>query len=969
MIRIRDDGWLAMTLRYGESQPEKRCVIFFHINDKRKLDLSKTMNLPKSMKVNRLIAILVLTVLPLVSISQDSGQYLGAAQSYFDKGEYDAAVIQLKNALLVDPGNGQARLLLGKVYLKLGDGPSAQKEFSRALEIGVSREALLDSLRPVLLMTGTSDELLELFSIEDDDPVSLRVKLLLLQGQAHLASRRFQLANDKFSEALELDPVSVEALLGKARIAHQDKDNAKVAELVDRALARDKDNADAWTLKGELLRAAGQPQEAMSAFQRALDIAPDNVFAGVGKASTLIMLGAPDKALEEIDRLQQRYPQFYLVHYFKALTFFQQQQLEPAQESVQRTLKQAPGHLPSYLLAGTIAYQQGRLNKAEQHLRKYHSQVPDNTQVTKLLAATLLKKGEADKAVEVLEAGAASAADDAQILALLGEAYLARGEASRGMEYMEKAVTLAPDVAALRTQLAIGQLMGGDVDQAVTELQAAVDLQQGLFQADLMLVMVYLKEGNFDKALGVAEALVIKMPDSPVALNLKGAALLGNGNRREAKNAFEAAVRMQPEFVPAHLNLAQLEGLEGGSVSAEARYQKVLSYDAGNLKALIELAALAEGSGRLDEAENRLKEAHERHPGDIKPALALVEYYLRQNDAASALEVASETVTAKPRDPAMLRALAMTQLRVGEDKAALTTLQSLAEVAPKSAEAHYLLAVVQLKRKQDTAARGSLQRALALQADYPAAQLVLGRLDIAEQDFDAASALAAMLQKAHPDAAYGDELRGDVHASRKEYVLAGDAYAQAYNKLPSALLAKKRYQSRRNSGNTDRAHEALRQWLAEQPDDVAVRGVLAASLQAQGLNRQAVEEYLMVLERDPNNVTALNNIAWLYQDAGNPEGVKYAERAHALVPGRAEITDTLGWLLVQNGDVSQGLVLLQEAAAKAPHIPDIRYHMIVALDKAGRRDEAREALDRLLKSGKAFSELDEAKLLREQWGR
>ena len=96
--------------------------------------------------------------------------------------------------------------------------------------------------------------------------------------------------------------------------------------------------------------------------------------------------------------------------------------------------------------------------------------------------------------------------------------------------------------------------------------------------------------------------------------------------------------------------------------------------------------------------------------------------------------------------------------------------------------------------------------------------------------------------------------------------------------------------------------------------------------------------------------------------------MKHAERAHELAPGRTEVTDTLGWLLVQNGEVSRGLVLLQEAAVKAPHIPDIRYHMVVALDKVGRRDEARKELDRLLKTGRAFPDVDKARALRDQWG-
>jgi tetratricopeptide (TPR) repeat protein len=68
----------------------------------------------------------------LVTFAADGDSYLREAQAYYDKGELSAAIIQLKNALLADPENGQARLLLGKSYLQQKDGLAAEKELSRA---------------------------------------------------------------------------------------------------------------------------------------------------------------------------------------------------------------------------------------------------------------------------------------------------------------------------------------------------------------------------------------------------------------------------------------------------------------------------------------------------------------------------------------------------------------------------------------------------------------------------------------------------------------------------------------------------------------------------------------------------------------------------------------------------------------------------------------------------------------------
>jgi len=901
----------------------------------------------------------------LTAFATDSDEYLRDAQTYLNKGEVAAAVIQLKNALLVDPDNKDARLLLGKTYLRQKDGLSAEKELRRAQELGVAREAVLVPLGRALLMTGQSDKLLQTITHEAGDSSALKVDILLLQGQAYLATGKLAMADKRFVEALELKPTAAEALLGKARIVYQNQDTAGATELVARALSSDPDYAEAWALKGELLRNSGQQQEAVTAFQKAIDVEPGNVPARSGRAMAHLALGEPHQANADIDWLLENYPNLYLTHYLNALLRYQQQQLKPAQESVQRALKLAPGHLPSYLLAGTIAYQQGQLNQAEQHLRTYWNSDPGNPQATKLLAVTLLKLKQPDKAIEVLAPGVSSAADDAQYLALLGSAYLGHGDTTKGLEYLEQAAVIAPDVAGIRTQLAIGQLVQGDVEQGISELRSAVDLDQGLVQADILLVLTYLKNKDFDQALAATDTLAGKIPDSPVPLLLKGAAQLGKEDRAAAKQAFEAALKLQPEFLPAHLNLAQLDLMDGNTVAAEARYRKVLSYDEGNLKALLALAALAERDGQTEATGKWLKQAHELHPEAVQPALLLAQHYLQQNEATRALDLAEAVAVAHPREPMILRMLAQAQLMAGNEKDALLTMRTLVEVEPGSPTAHYLLGVVQVNQKETEAARSSLQQAIQLQADYPAAQLLLGRLYIADMDYTAALGIAGELLKAHPDEAYGDELTGDVSAARKAYQQASDAYALAYGKAGSALLAQKLYQSRMQLGETGAAREALRQWLAWHPEDVPTRSLLAQALTSAGEYPQATEEYLKLLENDSNNMTALNNIAWLYQEQGDyAEGVKYAERAYELVPDRPEVIDTLGWLLVRNGDTNRGLVLLQEAATKAPHIPDIRYHMAAALDKAGRRDEARKELDRLLKANKTFPERDKAEALR-----
>ena len=91
-----------------------------------------------------------------------------------------------------------------------------------------------------------------------------------------------------------------------------------------------------------------------------------------------------------------------------------------------------------------------------------------------------------------------------------------------------------------------------------------------------------------------------------------------------------------------------------------------------------------------------------------------------------------------------------------------------------------------------------------------------------------------------------------------------------------------------------------------------------------------------------------------------------AERALTAAPAAAQIDDTLGWILLAQGETDKAVARLSAANSAAPRNPDIQYHLAVALQRVGRRADAQAMLEALLGSGVSFADKAEAeKLLQE----
>jgi len=89
-------------------------------------------------------------------------------------------------------------------------------------------------------------------------------------------------------------------------------------------------------------------------------------------------------------------------------------------------------------------------------------------------------------------------------------------------------------------------------------------------------------------------------------------------------------------------------------------------------------------------------------------------------------------------------------------------------------------------------------------------------------------------------------------------------------------------------------------------NDAVYRSYLAEQALRAGDLKTAVAQYQVVVSQQPNNIGALNNLAWAGGQLGDPKAMSYAERALKLAPDSPPVLDTAGVLLVTAGDTARG---------------------------------------------------------------
>ncbi len=908
---------------------------------------------------------LVVVVLVLAGCGGKSTQdHLAAGDAALAKGEVNAAVIHYKSALQANPGLSDARVSLGKALLRSGDPSAAALELARALTERAAPEKVLPSLAEALVESEQYKRLIQSYSEHELSDPSAQATLRTELARAWSAVSDLNKAEAQIAAALLARPDHAPAKLLRARLLAERGKLSEAVSLVDEVLTKEQ-SAPALHLRGELHVAMDDAAGADAAFKGAIAANPKHLQARGALFALALQKGDRAGAKKVADELKALSPS----HPYTALTTahlaFLEGDFKRAQELAQGLLRVLPDHQGVLLLAGAVESRLGAMAQSAALFGKLLSINPNHALAREALADLEVRLGQSSKALETLKPLLAPDQKRPRALALAGDAELRLGNPAAAEKHLRRAASLEPGNTQLQAAALMSRAGGIGGLSPIAELQALSERSKDTI-AEEALVAMHLRRQEYDSALAALDRIVIKQPTNAGSYELRGRVQLAKRDFAAARGAFETALKVDPNYFAAVTSLVAMDLAEGRATQAKDRLQAIIKADSNNAPSLMLLAEVQTRTGADPQAvKSLLLAAVSAAPTSVEARVRLIDHALRKRQFKDALTHAQEALAALPGDVQLLEVVGGAQNAAGNFEQAQTTFRKLASAVPNSAVPYVRLAESYSLAGKPDQAEIALSKALEVEPDHASAQAAFVNVLLSSNRKDSAAQYVRRLRQARPDKPGGYALESVLKLRLKDHEGAIAVLREGLAKTSDPGLARRLVTTLDLAGKSGDAIRFGDSWLKRYPYDVAMDYVLATSELTSGKPDAAEERLKRVVEANPRNFAALNNLAYLIAQRGGKGAVQYAQRALEQAPDRPQFMDTLAIALAAERQFAQALIVQRRALELTPEDPYLRLNLARIALQAGDKTLAREELQKLEKLGDRLPEqADVAKLLR-----
>jgi tetratricopeptide (TPR) repeat protein len=708
------------------------------------------------------------------------------------------------------------------------------------------------------------------------------------------------------------------------------------------------DNIDAKLKLGKVQLLLGEPEAGLNQAESVLAIDSRNLEAMILKASVQVNQNKLNEAFALVDEIIKINPQYIDALLLKATLYARDNKLNEALHLIDTGLNIDAKNTALYLFKAQL---NAKLNNAENVIADYLKLIdltPDNDQYKLTLVKIYLQAHQQDKAESILEQMVEAKHGKPEPKLLLLDFLQATNPIKVTARYQDF-IDYHKNEPKMLLYLSDWMVSRGRFEEVKETLARVIDLEKnsetGLI-AKTLRAKVAFEEKNRVLAQQVIDEILTVNPNYNNAKVLQARLWLESKQYAEATDILNKVLWSNAENEEALVLLSQLYLITNNRKLAEENFKKTLELNPANLQALAFVYGDAMGLKNYKYAKTLLLRALSVNGPNT---LFVLEKLAQLSILEKEWEFAQKTITAiaesaSPYSANLAKFLeAQLYQQQGDFVKAIDLYKELLKQLPEHKQA--LRAMAQsyeaLGKRNDM--ETYLNQLLVNDQQILSASLLLSELLVLDKQFDKASILLEALIK-----------------------------KQTAEPVVYIELAKLRL----GQNNTKAAMQAYQDGLRRYPDNLALALAQASLFEIEGDFTVAKSIYQALLEKNQDLDIAANNLATLLID--HPTGSEDIDKAFALVEKFKEsyqlnYRDTYAWALIKQGNLAEGLKILNQIIIAEPEEPIFRYHLGVAHFKNGNNgmaiSEIKQAIDLAEKKGSQVDKVIAEKLLQEIIGK
>ena len=687
---------------------------------------------------------------------------------------------------------------------------------------------------------------------------------------------------------------------------------------------------------------------------------------------------------------------------------------------LQENMQKNPNDQISHVLLARSYERAGEMQLAISTYREILSRSPDDLRVVIPAVAALYNARQYDEAEQVLNRASRQKLYHPELRRLQLQSYLRRGRLDSASGILQDIINNDPNNQTACLSLALLKIQQDEFDEASELLDKLKILNPNSLSVTAAQIQLNIRQDKNAEALRVSDEIV-KSLNNASAYILRARTYATLGRPGEAVKDLDHAVSIE-DNVEGRVARSDFYRSIGQLKNASDDIKRALSMDSDNVqlqkraiplflasgdrdmvqegKALLEKAlesnaqdvqfrllkvrsALAEGTApAIESARQMLQKINEEQPQISEAWVILGEIAIKQGQPGKAMEAALGGLANGPNDKNLLLLKARAEA-ARSPVLAIPTLRLLHELDPGDLDVAVLMAntyiqaeepdkAVNLLREQlsvcDVSVRGKCNTALAV-ALYKS-----GDKAEAQKEFD--SLLESEPNDPGPLLAQVQLLKDDKAWSKlNEKVV--NWYANHPEDSRTAVSIARDLMLVEDSQTRKTAEEILRMILKDNSDSIEAMSALAILLQISGHPAESATLYQRLLELGPDNIIAINNLAWIMSEVQgkHQQALDLAQRGLKIAPNYYDLIDTRGVIYYRLGEFDKAIRDFNECIKLYPGVTPTsigtRFYLARALAKLGQKNKAiqylKEALE--LKSptgGLSTADLAEAQRLLNQ---